>query len=658
MSIRRVPFPFHGFCRRFQGITELWVITMVVAGAVTPAAADEPVEQLPETVVSASRVPLPAREAGSAVTVITEEELEQRQVRIVSDVLRDVPGVAMGRTGPVGALTQVRIRGAEGNQTLVLIDGIEVNNPAAASEFSFANLLNTEIARIEVLRGPQSALYGSDAIGGVINIITKTPAPGFTVSGRAEAGSFATRDGMVTLGYGSERFYLSGTANRFVTDGISAADENDGNSEADAYDNTTVRVKAGAKPLEFLEVEVVGTVVESDLQSDAGAVVINAIDSQDRSQSRERYGLAKATLTLFDGAWEHIARIGYADNATDFFDGTGAKTFTSEGAKVKLDYQTNVFFSTPDLAGAEHTVTFAAERERDEQFTNSAFFGPNTVEVVNHGYVGEYRLGLWDRVFLSGSVRRDDNDALFEDETTYRATAAYVHDDTGTRLHASAGQGVKNPTLFELFGATPTFTGNPNLTAEESFGWDAGVEQSLLGDQVVVDVTYFSNRIENLIQGSGNTAVNLPGASRIHGVEVAASAEPLAGLQLIGAYTFTAAEDGAGNTLIRRAKHIASFNANYAFRVLDRAAAANLTVRYNGEQNDTVFQSYFPLATRTVTLEGFTLVNLAVSYQVHDGVEVFARGENLLDDQYQEVFGFGTPGISGLVGVRVGFGAS
>lgn len=642
--------------RLFSGLVAPSISAIVACGHIGSAMAEETVQQHPEVVVSASRVPLPAKEIGSAVTVITQEELKHRQVRIVSDVLRDVPGVAVSRSGPVGALTQVRIRGAEANQTLVLIDGIEVNNPAGESQFDFGNLLNAEVARIEVLRGPQSALYGSDAIGGVVNIVTKKPEAGFTVNGRGEAGSFATRDGLLNIGYGGERFYLSGTVDRFVTNGISAADENDGNSEADGYDNTTARIKAGLKPFDFLEIDAVGLLVDSDRDDDASAPVVNIIDSDDESESLQRYGLASAKLTLFDGAWEHIGRASYIDTDTDFFDGTGTRIFTAEGEKAKVDYQTNIFLSTPELAEADHTLTFAAEREREEQFTDSPFSEPNSVDVVNYGYVGEYRVGLWNRLFLSGSLRYDDNDDLFDNETTYRGTAAYLHEETGTRLHGSVGRGVKNPTLFELFGSSPTFTGNPDLTAEENFGWDAGVEQSLFGDRVLLDVTYFNNRIDDLIQGAGNTAINLPGTSEIQGVEITASTEPLPGLRLDVAYTFTDGEDADGAELIRRARHIASLNVNYAFEVSERPANVNLNVRYNGEQDDTVFDSFFPVQRRTVTLDNFTLVNLNASYEVYDGVELFARGENLLDDDHEEIFGFGSPGISGFAGIRIKLG--
>jgi len=627
--------------------------------AVLPSAvaADDP-SLHPEVVVSASRVPVATRESGSAVTVITEKQLDDRQVRIVSDVLRDVPGVAVNRSGPMGTLTQVRLRGAEGNQTLVLIDGIEVNNPAAASEFQFQDLLNAGIARIEVLRGPQSALWGSDAIGGVINIVTKRPESGWSLTAQAEGGSFATTDGLAHVGYGGDRLSFSGTVKRFETAGVSIADADAGNPEKDGYENLTGHVKAGIKPTRNFEIEIVGMRIDSELDNDDSAAVVNITDGDTTSETLQTYGLAKAKLVLADGAWEHILRTAYAKDEKEFFDGTGANTFSSHGTKKKTDYQTNVLFETPAFAAAKHTVTFALERETDTQFTDSAFSGPRTVSVDNTGYVGEYRLGLWDRLFLSAALRHDDNDSLFDDATTWRTTLAYLVKPSGTRLHASAGTGAKNPTLFELFGATPTFTGNPNLSPETAFGFDAGIEQQLFDRRVVVDATVFANWIEDLISGSGNTAVNLPGTSRTRGVELTLAAKPRPDIRIDLGYTFLETRDADGISLIRRPKHIASLNALYSFRILDRPATANVGIRYNGDQTDTVFNSFFPVEIETKKLEGYTLLNAGFAWQVTDRLQIFARGENLLDEHYQEVFGYGAPGLGVFAGLRVKLGGA
>lgn len=648
------------YSERFFAVVLTFAVMVLGTSQHAPAQeAESGAESLyPEVVVSASRVPLPAREAGSAVSVIDEEALEERQVRIVSDVLRDVPGVAVNRSGTVGALTQVRIRGAEGNHTLVLIDGIEVNNPAGDSEFQFQNLLNAGLARIEVLRGPQSALWGSDAIGGVINVVTKQPRRGWEFTARGEGGSFDTTDGLGHLGYGGERFYVSGTINRYDTGGISIADEDAGNTEEDAYENLTGRVKAGLSLAPNFELEFVGMRVDSELDNDDSAPVVNIVDGDTTSETDQRYALGKATWTTFGGAWEHIFRAARADDETEFFDGTGANTFSSHGSKEKLDYQTNILFETPSFAQAKHTLTFAAEREVDEQFTDSAFSGPLTVSIENYGYVGEYRLALWDRLFLSAALRFDDNDELFDDAVTWRGTATYDAKPWGLRFHGSVGSGVKNPTLFQLFGSTPGFAGNPNLTPEKAVGLDLGIEKTFLGGRMKLDATVFANWIEDLITGSGNTAVNLDGTSRTRGLELTLAAEPREDLRLDASYTYLHAEDSEGKQLIRRPRHIAAANTRYRFEIWNRPATLNLGVRYNGPQTDTVFTSFFPVETETVELDGYTLVNAGLIWQLTDRLQVFARGENLLDADYQEVFGFGTPGIAAFAGLKLALGGT
>ena len=643
-------FPYQSSGCLIRGLTKLSAIAMVACCQVAPAAAEEGVERLPEVVVSASRVPLPAKEIGSAVTVITAEDLERKQVRSGSDVLREVPGVAVSRSGAVGAFTQVRIRGAEGNQTLVIIDGVEVNDPSGGSEFDFGNLLAADIERIEVLRGPQSALYGSDAIGGVINIITKKGRGPVTGRVSLEGGSFRTGQASASVRGGGDWYHFSLGASGFATDGVSSAPESEGNSEEDGRRNQTYNAKLGVTPFENLEIELFGRFVKSTTETDpqpAVAGIIRTVDGDDKTETIQRTGRAQVKYSLFDGAWEHIVGAGINEEKSDSFT-NNALTFEADGEKARYDYQTNVFFETPSLAEATHSLTFLAEREDESQLTRSAF-GGSDLAITNYGFAGEYRAGLWDRLFLSGSVRHDDND-IFEDATTFRTTAAYLHHETGTRLHGSYGTGVKNPTLFELFGFGPNFVPNPNLGPEKSKGWDIGVEQDFLGDRLSVDVTYFSNRITDLIQGAGNTAVNLQGASKIQGVELTAKARIAEGLTFTGQYTYTDGQDANGAELVRRPKHLASVNLAYEF--LDGRVKLDLGIDYNGTQKDIQFSNFF--ATRTiVTLDGFVLVNLAASYELVEGVELYGRVENLLDDDYQEVLGFGAPGISGFSGIRM-----
>ena len=614
--------------------------------------AEEKSTILPDTVVTATFVPTAAEAVGSAVTVITGEQIAKSQSRIVSEILREVPGLAVNRSGTVGSFTQIRIRGAEGNHTLVRIDGIEVNDPSGGSEFDFGSLRAADIERIEVLRGPQSALYGSDAIGGVINIITKRGQGPATAHLDLESGSFRT--GQVAAGVrgGRHGFHYSVGASGFTTEGISAAPKSEGNREADGNENRTVNIKFGVTPTDNLNIDFVGRYVnyttETDLQP-AVAGIIRTVDSDSKTRTIKRTGGARLTYSLFDGDWEHIIGVSGHEELADATT-NDATTFEADGEKVRFHYQTNILFDTPSVANGEHGLTFLAEREDDAQFTLSAFGGTDR-EITNLGYVGEYRVGLWEQLFLTVAGRYDDND-IFKNATTYRLTAAYHQQDLGTRLHGSYGTGVKNPTLFELFGASANFRGNPNLTPESSTGWDSGIEQRLFADRLTIDATYFNNRITNLIQGSGTTSRNLNGTSKIQGLELTLDAEIVDGLELTGQYTYTDTKDTNGTDLVRRARHMASLNMNYSF--LDERADVNLGIDYNGAQKDIQFSNFF--ATRsTVTLDDFVLLNVAGSYKLTDNVKLTARLENLLDQDYQEVFGFDAPGIGGYFGVRTSF---
>ncbi len=600
--------------------------------------------QLPEVVVSASRIELPAERVGSAVTVITAEDLERNGQQFVSDVLRDVPGVAVNRSGAAGALTQVRIRGSEGNHTLVIIDGIEVNDQSAGSEYDFSRLLTEDIERIEVLRGSQSALFGSDAIGGVISITTKRGSEGFSGSVSAEGGSFRTGKGSASLRYGGEHFNISGSATRFRTDGISNASEARGATENDGYENDTLSFNGAVFPMEWLTVDGSLRATKAFFETDGFAGGVGAFDRFSDTTTRQRYGRIGIELDPFAGTWTHRFDAAYSSDEDDNRN-NGALTSFSDGTKRKYAYQTTVSFDTPSVALAEHDVTLLAESEKDTM--QASFLAQGTIDTTNNALAGEYNLGLFEQLFLSGSLRYDQNDR-FENEKTYRLSAAYLIEGWGTRFHASFGTGVKNPTLTELFGFANNFVGNPNLTPERAKSWDAGVEQKFWGDRAVLDVTVFRSDVEDLITGSGNTAVNLDGVSEARGVEVSAKLALADNLDLLASYTWTHAETADGTEQVRRPTNLASVNLNYRF--LQDKANLNLGVDYNGSFTDFAFDANFNRSI--VEMSSFALVNLNGSYRIADGVHLFARGENLLDQDYEEVFTFGTPGISGFAGMR------
>jgi vitamin B12 transporter len=598
-------------------------------------------DQSEEIVISASRVEVARESAGSSVTVLDADYLEKNQIQSVSDVLRNVPGLAMSRSGGVGTSTSVRIRGAEANQTLVLIDGIEVNDIASGSEFDFADLLNLDVERVEVLRGAQSALWGSDAMGGVISITTKQGKGALNGRVNLEQGSFGTQQQSFNINAGSDAYHFSLSGVLLDTDGISAFNEHLGFTEEDGYDNASVNFKGGFQATENLSVDVVFRHLEADIETDSVTFGVGPVDSNDSSETRQKFAKVAANLSLLDGQWLHKVALSKNDTSNEFL---GGFPFLSEGEKEKIEYQTDFFLNSEML---EQRLTFATEREKDEFFSQSDF---STVdrEMEVSSYVLEYGVNVNDKLFATLAGRRDNN-SEFNNADTYRMTlAGWLADNV--RAHASKGTGIKNPTFFELFGSTATFTGNADLRPEENTSWDLGGEFHFESVDGYLDLTYFHTEVNNLIVGTAIDAANLPSDSRIKGVELSAVFNPSKNLQISASYTYSDTDDGNGNKLVRRAKHIASVNGSYLFPNAKTRVTGG--VQYNGKQTDVVFDEFFARLP-DVTLSGYTLVNLALSHHVSEQLELFARVDNLLNEKYEDVFGFGTKGVGATVGITL-----
>lgn len=608
-----------------------------------------------EVVVIGSHVPRPAREVGSAVTVFGAEDIAARKVALGSELLREVPGVAVSRSGQVGNLTQVRIRGAEGNHTLVLVDGIEVNDPAFGSEFDFANLLTYDLGRVEVLRGPQSALYGSDAIGGVVSLTTRRPEPGLAARAEAVAGSFGTTQLGATLGGGADRLSGAVSAVRYDSDGISASAIH---PEKDGYENATLHARLDAALTPQVAARAVLRQVDNRVETDRedfafppGPTEGLIIDTDDVKESSQLYGLLALDAELLDGRWLHRAAYGFTRAETDVIEDR-REVSASRGERRKLEYSTTLRLGGRDV---EHALTAGVQHEALD-FSNRSVSLPaanQRREDEQTSLVAEYALSLAGRAAVSASLRRDYND-LFDDATTARVTGSYLL-ASGTRVHASFGEGITNPGFYELFGFIPdSFRGNPDLEPERSVSWDAGVEQSLLQGRLLVDATYFRADLEDEIATVfdfatfSSTVVNQRGESERQGVEVTVEAELHPRWSLFGTYTHLDATEPDGSREVRRPRHAASLNLDARF--LDGRARLNIGVLFNGARDDLEFVSATPESR--VRLERYTLVNGALSYDVDERVQIFLRGENLLDEEYTEVFGYRTPGAAGYLGVR------
>ena len=628
-------------------------------GSVEPAdqlASDTPSEAVDDAVVvtaSRSGTGIAARDLPASVTVLTAEQMEQRQTRLVSDILRDVPGVAVNRS--IGGLTDVRIRGSEANHVLVLIDGIEASDPYQG-QYDFGTLIADDMARVEVLRGQQSSLYGSDAIGGVIQYITPTGSEAQGLSARAEGGSFGTAAGAARFGgvAGTVDYAVSGTLYR--TDGTPTA--RDGTRDI-GYTGIGASAKVNWTPSDIFKLTGVGRYSYTDALSNdtafSGPKFGYIVDTPGTHfRNKAYYGLVRAALSLADGRWNtsltgqlaDTTRTGYSNFGVDYGD---------KGRRYKGSLESSFAFGSDAF---RNKITGAVDYER-EQFQNTvsspfAFGGRKSTE--NWGFVGQYEGTIADALVLGASIRRDENDR-FADTTTYRVQAGYRL-PFGLRAHGAYGTGVKNPGYFELFAYdSGRYIGNPNLKPEKSKGWEAGLDQEFAGGKATVGATYFDSRLRDEIYTTYPapdfvaTPANRTTSSKQRGVEVFASARPIDQLRFDLAYTYLNAREN-GVVEVRRPKHVGSFNTT-VFSA-DKRFSTTLTVRYNGRQDDVAYTdpSFVPVR---VSLQEYVLVNLNGEFKLTDRFAIFGRVENLFNERYEEVFSFATPGRGAYGGVKARF---
>ena len=619
-----------------------------------------------DVIVSASRIELPREQVGSSISVFQGLEIDRRAPSLVADLLREVASAAVNRGGPMGSVTQVRLRGAEGNHTLVVIDGIEVNDPAYGSEFDFATLLPLDIERLEVLRGAQSALWGSDAIGGVINVVTRRGRADRAGIAELQSGSFGTQLGRLSWQGGSDTIAAGFGAQYFSTDGISAAPTG---SEADGYRNLTVRGTAAWEVVDGLTIDTALLRIDGSADGDqqdfrfpstpTQGLVIDSLNRAERTQTYGRMGLKFAP----DGSrFEQRANVGVTRTRSRFFDAEGVYSNANEGRREKYDYQAT--WRVGDAARFSHAITGAVEHER-VGFANSDLDPLSPVNqdqsIDQTSGVLEYHGAYQERLFLSVAARHDDNQR-FASTTTWRATAAIKLRATQTRLHASVGTGVANPGFFELFGFIPSsFIGNPALTPEKSTSWDVGIEQSVGAGRWVADLTYFRADLTNEIltvflpPNFDATVVNAGRASKRQGVELEVRGALTARWHIRGSYTYTDAEEPLGTDAfvreLRRPRQLASLNANYSFA--GERGNINIGLDHNGRHDDSEF--IFATPETTTSLDAYTLVNAAAHWRFTEKISGLLRVENALGTRYQDTFGFAQPGFGAYAAVRFSF---
>lgn len=606
---------------------------------------------------------IPAAKLGTAVTVITGEELQRRQIRHAADALRGMPGITIGRTGGgFSSKAQVRIRGAEANHTLVLIDGIEANDPNDG-EFDFGNLLADDIERIEVIRGPYSGIYGSGAVGGVVNIITKKGKGPLSIRMSSEGGSFGTTHASARISGGNERAWASLSAQQRRSTGFNISRQG---NEDDSSNLLNFGLRAGIAIWDGLSVEVVARNAQNRFDRDdftefKAGDLWTSVESLATVQSDTWHTGITARWDMLGGNLTHI--LSANRNSFESIDNEpGLSPYRNDGETLKYGYAGTYRFETTNLLPVRHSISGLIQHEQES-------FVPGSDDVERRrkrlAFAGEYRAELGERVFLNGSVRHDDNDT-FKDFTTWRAAATIALPELNIRPHASVGTGVRLPSMFELFAFGASFEPNPNLLPERSFGWDAGIEFAVWPDRAVLDVTYFSADLTDKIGPDPEnpfSVANLPGKSRREGIEVAARVQITEALAAGAAFTFLDAKGPTGERELRRPSHSGRIDVDYRFA--DGKGNITLSALYNGRMADRGLRTDFVTEdgflipkSEPVTLDDYWLVTAAASYKLEPGVELFGRVENLFDSDYEEIFGYNTPGIAAYAGVRFTLGGS
>ncbi len=604
-------------------------------------------------VVTATRTPTPEAQVASSITVVTAADIAAKQAQTLPDALQDVPGLNVVQSGGPGEQTSIFMRGTDSNHIKVLVDGIDVSDPSSPNgAFDFGQFLTPDIERIEILRGPQSGLYGSDAIGGVINIITKSgsgPAQ-FTVD--VEGGSFDTfnQSGSVSGSTGPfhyaadiEHFYSGATPVTpldLLTPGEARLD--------DVYNNVTGSTKLGYDVTDNFDLGLVARYTNTQLLFTGDNFNIPPFftgvpdSTHDQTDTLQYYTRGFGHLVLFDGFFEQTMGLAYSSITSTDFSPDGPTTSYYSGDRVKADWQGNLKFSNDEL------LVLGAEYDSEE-----IRLPVSADTTIGSGYA-EIQSGLADNFFDTISVRYDNN-AQFGSAVTWRVAPAYLIAATGTKLKASIGTGFKAPTLSQMFENFPSFFffGNPDLRPEKDTGYDIGFEQSVFRDAVEFGATYFHNDIKDLIESAPDTAV--PGAytyinvdrARTEGVESFIAYHPLETLTFRADYTYTEADNETSQQeLLRIPRHKASVDAKWQ---ATRDLSFDATFLYVGpwfdvtRDNPMIFEETAP---------GYTTTNITASYDLTDQFTLYGRVDNLFDDHSQDPIGFLRPSRGFYAGIK------
>lgn len=612
-----------------------------------------------DVIVTATRRPVPVDKVAASVTVLDKADLDRAQDIGVTEALVRTPGVSISRNGGYGTNTSLRIRGAETDQTVVVIDGVKLNDPSQpGGGYNFGNLLVGDASRIEVLRGPQSVLWGSQAIGGVVNIVTATPSRPLESSFDVEGGSRNTVSARAGIGgiAGPASFRLG--AQTFTTRGISVISPDFGGVERDGYTSQSVTGRVEVQIASGISADLRGyyTDARTDLDS-------TTADTSDFTTDREFVGYGGLNAAVFGGRLRNRLAYGYTSTKRDNYSPGKPRelTFDGLGRNDRIEYQGSVAIARgwDAIFGVDH------EHERFRSVSPSTSLSvpipaPSVGAADLTGGYAELSATVVGGLTLTGGVREDEH-SRYGGKTLFQAGGVWDL-TTGTVIRASYGDGFKAPSLYQLYSSY----GNQALQPEQATGWEAGVEQHFFGRALTVGGTYFERRSRDLIIFAGCAARSTlplcfqPGTtiarsgyydnvSRAfaYGIEAIAALKVGPRLLIDGNYTWSPSEDRSPGTatyglqLARRPRHAANGSVSYA---LGGGVTAGAAVRWSGETFDN--------ATHTIRLAPYALVDLRGELAITRHVALFGRVENLLDKDYETAYRYGQLGRSVYAGLR------
>jgi vitamin B12 transporter len=604
---------------------------------VSPTAS--PIEaETEQVVVSATRFDIPLDQSPASVSVISSEDIEQKQIQRVSDALREVPGLSVVQTGTAGQLTSVFMRGLPSQDMQVLLNGIPINQ-GLAGQFDFANLTTDDIDRIEVVRGPQSTIYGPRALAGVVQIFTKqgTGTPGATLS--AQGGSYDTfRESSESDGKIGEFDYSIG-ASRLDTD--NARPNNN-------YRNTAAITDTGWSPNDQLRIGSLFTYSLSDTGNPNTIFDPRPIDHF----LTEKWLIAPHVDLTVGNWWDHKFILSYDherqvnDPNEDGFVGPTRALFE----RTQIDYQ-NDLRPTSWLTLTSGFFYSRVNAGQERPFVSQAF-GPQPTFISDHteeiaGFLQATATPIENLIFVAGG--RFDHFNQFGGVWTYRFAGSYKIDKTNTTLHSSVATGFSPPSSQDKI-----FGNNFGLKPEHDLGWDIGVEQRLWENRVMVGLTYFHNDLSNVIGFNGLFQTLNLGAAETQGLEAELHAQPIPNLVFTASYTYLDAEKTSskdisqlqGARLPRRPRNEVYVSASYLWWKKLRTTIEAKFVNAREELN---------FGGPNFDIEDYSFVNIAAEYEVNPHLSIFGRIDNLMDEQYSEVFGFPALGRAAYGGVKVRF---